>query len=84
MKTTNNIIVGNPTGISADAAAILDGGYNCFFDNDADTEGPALAATDFVDDPLCLEANVPLFGTRNLWVGEFLSNGLAAGPQFSR
>ena len=51
----NNMLTVNGTGVLADPAAILDGGYNLFFGNATDYVGPIPASTDFADDPLYVD-----------------------------
>ena len=52
----NNIIDSNGTGVAGDADAVAVGGYNDYFENDTDLEGPASSATDLAVDPAFVDA----------------------------
>jgi PKD repeat protein len=53
----NNCIASNGTGVSADASAITDGAYNNFYNSTTvDYDGPSAAGSDFVADPLFVDA----------------------------
>ncbi|MCP4644116.1 MAG: DUF5011 domain-containing protein, partial [bacterium] len=49
------IFASNGTGLSV-AGTVLDGGYNCYFDNGTDLEGMAALTADFVGDPRFVDA----------------------------
>lgn len=52
----NNIFCANGTAFSADSGGVASSGYNCFFDNTTDYNGPPGAGTDFSADPLFVDA----------------------------
>ncbi|MFO7973162.1 MAG: PKD domain-containing protein, partial [Candidatus Hydrogenedentota bacterium] len=52
----NSIFSMNGTAFSADSGGVASSGYNCFFGNTTDYNGPAAAGTDFSGDPLFVDA----------------------------